>query len=86
MTFTHAIRGFDRYLVSKEGYILRNRYVTSDLKYKAPRFIDFDKNNRVYLYNNFTSWRPTKIKLRGSLYRIQPIHMGTKSIIPKYPF
>jgi hypothetical protein len=64
MLFTHKIEGFPRYLISQDGYILRDFYVTHDLKNKDARFIDFCKNNRIYLYSNTIEWRPTIGKLR----------------------
>jgi len=86
MTFCWKINGFDNYIVSKEGYILRSAYVTSALHYKSARFVCPNKRNQFRLWRNGKEEIWSKRQLRNILIRIEPLEVATSFKLKELPF
>lgn len=84
MVFKWKIKGFDNYIVSKEGYVLRTNYKTNHLHYKESRFINFNKRNQLRLYRNnkLEYWSKKQITLEP----IKEINIKTYSNLNLIPF
>lgn len=84
MLFKWKIRGFDNYIVSKEGYVLRTEYTTNHLHYKNAKFINFNERNQIRLYRNrnMEYWSKKQITLDP----IKVIVITTTSKLHKKPF
>ncbi len=86
MTFKWKVNGFDNYLVSKEGYIVRVQYKTSHLHYKHARFISHNSRNQFRLWRNGKQEIWSKRQLRHQLIPIKPIEMADSCKLMEMPF
>ena len=87
MKFKHTIRGFSNYLFAKGGYVIRKQYKTPHKHYKEARLVSFDKNDRIYLWNDKgKKERLSKRVLKGLLIPINPIEINLSSKINLTPF
>ncbi len=85
MTFIWKIKGFDNYLVSKEGYIFRKSYVTNHLHYKGSRFINPNSRNQFRLWRNGKQEIWSKRQLRNQLIPVNRIEIPTSCKLNKRP-
>lgn len=81
MVFKWKIEGFENYIVSEHGHVLRIEYCTRHMHYKSPRFITFNKRNQIRLYKNGSLEYWSKKQLRNKLYKIDSIKVEMKAQI-----
>lgn len=86
MTFKWKIKGFENYLVSNEGYIIRRSYETSHLHFKNARFISHNSRNQFRLWRNGRQEIWSKRQLRNVLEPIKPIEIADTCKLKDIPF
>lgn len=86
MVFKWEIKGFDLYLISEEGHILRKEYVTKHKHYKSPRFISSNSRNQFRLWRNGKQEVWSKRQLRTVLTPIKPIQIANSCKLKELPF
>lgn len=87
MVFKHSIKGFSNYICAKGGYVLRLNYCTKHHHCKDKRLVSFDKNNRIYLWDDLgQKHRLSKRQLKRMLIEVHPIDVRLKSNIELIPF
>lgn len=86
MTFKWKIKGFDNYIVSCEGFIVRKAYATEHMHYKTARFVRHNSRNQFRLWREGKEEIWSKKQLRNVLVEMKPLELPDSCPLKDSPF